>query len=296
MTTDTGTNTGSGNSVQVEPSTASGTNSTASTTATIVQYPKPPRRDDGKWLAIGSMVGSLFGMMYSADIIKKAKAAEDKWKDLTDHFYDRGTNIETWADTLRDCDDKLHTALCKFAMCGYTADYTGILRRARQAAQMQVASAYRTACRTANRYNVGLNSEVYSGLLQSGVMAVVQASTLAIEAEREKAWQLNWEVLAKTTQIFESDFLQRNQLSANYLMGAGENYGFLAQSYRATAKADNGDMAALGAMLGVLLPIAFGFGCSSADYCGDGCSSGTSTVTPTTPTTTTGTSGTTATA
>lgn len=266
------TNPGSGNIVTIEPPSSPGTNSTATSHNTVVQYPKPPRRDDGKWLSIGSMVGSLFGMLYSADIIKQAKDAEKKWKQLTDHFYDRGQNVEEWADSLRDCDDKLHEALCKFAMCGYTADYAGILRRARQAAQLQVASAYRTACRTANRFNVGLNGEVHAGLLRSGIMATVQASTLAIEAEREKAWSLNFEVLAKTTQIFENDFHQRTQLSANYLIGAGENYGFLAQSYRATAKADNGDMAALGAMLGVMLPIAFGFGCSSEDYCGDGCS------------------------
>lgn len=271
--TDPGTNPGYENYVYVAPPSAPGNNATATAHNTIVQYPKPPRRDDGKWLAIGSMVGSLFGMLYSSDLVDKAKKAEDKWKELTDHFYDRGKDIEAWADTLRDCDDKLHSALCKFAMCGYTADYSGILRRARQAAQLQVAKAYRTACRTANRYNVGLNGDVYSGLLRSGVMATVQAATLAIEAEREKAWQLNWEVLAKTTQIFEADFTNRTRLSADYLTGAGTNYGFLAQSYRATAKADNGDMAALGAMLGVLLPIAFGFGCSSDSYCGDGCSS-----------------------
>lgn len=270
MATNPGSDCG-GNIVTIEPPSSPGTNSTATSHNTVVQYPKPPRRDDGKWLSIGSMVGSLFGMLYSADIIKQAKDAEKKWKQLTDHFYDRGQNVEEWADSLRDCDDKLHEALCKFAMCGYTADYAGILRRARQAAQLQVASAYRTACRTANRFNVGLNGEVHAGLLRSGIMATVQASTLAIEAEREKAWSLNFEVLAKTTQIFENDFHQRTQLSANYLIGAGENYGFLAQSYRATAKADNGDMAALGAMLGVMLPIAFGFGCSSADYCSDGC-------------------------
>lgn len=219
------------------------------------------------------MVGSLFGMLYSSDLVSKAKDAENKWKELTDHFYDRGKDIEKWADSLRDCDDKLHEALCKFAMCGYTPDYEGIMRRARQSAQLQASKAYAMACRTSNRYNVGINNDLHSGILRASVMATVQATTIAVEAERQKAWTLNWEVLAKTTAIFEQDFTSRNGIAVNYLSGAGQNYGFLAQSYRATAKADTGDIAALGAMLGVLLPIAFGFGCSSDDYCSGGCAS-----------------------
>lgn len=283
MATDPGTPTATEQSVQTQGSSSAGTNTTATTTNTIVQYPRPPRRDDGKWMSIGSMVGSLFGMLYNADIIDDAKDAEKKWRELTDHFNDTGIKLENWADTLVPCNDELHAALCKFAQCGYQADYAGVFRRARQSAGLAAAAAWRKVCRGSQRYNVGLNDDVYSGILRAEIMATVQATTLAVEQEREKAFELNYELLAKTTQIFEADYLNRMKMSADYLAGAGTNYGFLAQSLRATAKADMGDMTALGAALGILLPIAFSYGCNPEDYCEGGTAGGT--ITPSVVTT-----------
>lgn len=65
-------------SVTVEGGTVDGTSNSLTQTSTIVQYPKPPRRDDGKWMAIASMIGSLVGMLASSDIIDDAKDAEKK--------------------------------------------------------------------------------------------------------------------------------------------------------------------------------------------------------------------------
>lgn len=251
----------------VEGATTDGTNNSTTQTSTIIQYPKPPRRDDGKWMAIGSIIGSIVGMLASADIIDQAKEAEKKWRELTDFFYDQGKALSEWADSLQECDDALHEALCKFALCGYQADYEGVMRRARQAAHLAAENAFAQECRTADRYHTGVNCDVWASIKRAEIAGTVQAVTMAYEAERQRAFDLNFEILERTATLFERDFMSRKQLAYDALAGAGQNYGYLAQSLRQTAKSDTGDIQLLAAALGVALPLLFSYGCSAEDYC-----------------------------
>lgn len=273
MATDPGDSKKYENNVDVGETKAEGNNTTATAHNTIIQYPKPPRRDDGKWMAIGSIAGTLAGMLFSKDLVDDAKDAEKRWRRLTDYFYDDGHTISQWADSLKDCDDKLHDALCKFAMCGYKADYEGILSRARSAAKVAAAQSWKQAIRTADRYHTGINCDVLSEIRRNEITATVMASTRAFELERTNAFDRQFEILAKTVNIFEKDFLNRKGLAADFLAGAGQNYGYLAQSLRETAKADVGDLQMLGGMLALLIPILMGWSCDPDEYCktgGDG--------------------------
>ncbi len=278
MATDPGVKAQSIQEVTVEKNDVSGTNNTANSTNTIIQVPRPPRRDDGKWMAIGSLVGTLAGMLTNSDLISDAKDAEKDWTRLTDFFKDKGYDLNDWADKLRPCDDKLHEALCAFALCGYQTDYEGILRRARANAKLLSNKTYAEAVQTADRYHYGLNCDVWAGIKRAEVIATVVASTQAFEEERTKAFDRTFEVLERTTTLFERDVLNRKQLSADYLAGAGQNYGFLAQSLRATAKADMGDMQMLATALAVVLPMLFGY--CGADACDEDDGGGSTTVTP----------------
>ena len=114
-----------------------------------------------------------------------------------------------------------------------------------------------------------MNAEVNASILRSEIVAATTATTVAVMEERLNALRLNWEILAKATNIIEDDFMNRKQLGADLMAGAGQNYAYLAESLRRTAKEDVGDWAVLGALLGALLPILFNFGCSKESYCGD---------------------------
>lgn len=256
--------------VDIGAPSASGNNTTAVGSSHVVQYPKPPIRTDGMWMSIGTVVGSLVGVLYNQDTIDDAHDAEDAWRRLTDTFRDQGNFLMLdHADKLLACSDNLHEKLCALADCGYVADYESIRRLARADAALAAESARRKACREANRYSVGMNAEVNASILRSEIVAATTATTVAVMEERLNALRLNWEILAKATNIIEDDFMNRKQLGADLMAGAGQNYAYLAESLRRTAKEDVGDWAVLGALLGALLPILFNFGCSKESYCGD---------------------------
>lgn len=265
--TDPGEKTGTQQTVTTGEVQASGTGNTATSNDTVIQVPRPPRRDDGKWMAIGSIAGTLAGMLTNSDLIDKAKKAENNWEDLTKFFKDKGYALYDWGQELKDCDDRLHEALCKFALCGYQTDYEGILRRARANAKVMANQAYAESLQTADRYHTGINCDVWAGIKRAEIISTVMATTAAYEQERLNAYDRTFEVLERTTQLFERDLITRTQLSADFLAGAGQNYGFLAQSLRATAKADMGDMQLLATSLAIILPMLFGY-CGS-DACGD---------------------------
>lgn len=261
-----GTSPGTKQTVTTGQVQASGTGNTATSNDTVIQVPRPPRRDDGKWLGIGSIIGTLAGMLTNSDLIKKAKNAESDWEDLTKFFKDKGYALYDWGQTLKPCDDDLHAALCKFALCGYQTDYEGILRRARASAKVLASQAYAESLQTADRYHTGINCDVWAGIKRAEIISTVLATTQAYEQERLNAYDRTFEVLERTTQLFEAHLMSRTQLAADFLAGAGQNYGFLAQSLRATAKADMGDMQLLATSLAVVLPMLF-------NYCGsDACS------------------------
>ena len=78
------------NTIKVEPVSNSGTNGTCISTPHIVQYPKVPRRDDGKWMALGSIIGGLIGKFANEDKLNAASDAEDVWRDLNDKLKAQG--------------------------------------------------------------------------------------------------------------------------------------------------------------------------------------------------------------
>lgn len=262
------------NSVKIDKTELKGQNSSLNTTNTIIQYPRPPRRDDGKWIAIGSLLGTLAGLFVNKGLIDKAKDAEDNWRELTDFFKDEGYKNSKWADSLIPCDDKLHDALCKFALCLYKADYQGIFRRARESASILFVEKKLELMRAGSRYHTGINCDAIASLQRAEIAAVVQTTNLAVIEERQRAWDKTFDVLKQTTALFEQHYLGRKGLAFDSLAAAGKNYGYLAESLRQTAKADTKDLATLAGLLAYVLPMLFGWGCRSDSYCDDGCNCG----------------------
>lgn len=301
--------------ITVEPCNASGTNSTAISSPHIIQYPRQPKRDDGKWMSLGNIIGALIGKFANGDKLDQASDAEDTWEDLNDRLMGRG--IQEWdriqperdlakvaddhladrankdegrsssewdySEALRGCTDTLQKKLCDYVACGYQPDYDGILSRARADAQSMASVQLKEACRIANRYNTGMNRMVHSDILRAEMLAVVGATTRAREEERATMWKVNSELLFKGTEQMESMRVRRSELSRTYgqqgianqsnryaqhndngykslqigsdmLASAGQNFAWLAESLRRSAEKDTGNFAALGALIGVLLP------------------------------------------
>lgn len=247
---------------------ATGTGSVAISSPHITQV-RVPKRDDGKWMTIGSIVGSLLGKLFNQDIIKKAEDAEDIWKNMTDKLKDRGIEeFETHANLIRECDDQLWAKYCEYALCGYKPDYQGILTRVRADAALIVAGKRAELCRTANRYNVGLNSNVLCDLERTEMLAIVGSATAARENERQMMWKFNAEYLASAARNFETAYQGRIRLGADLMASAGENYAFLAESMRRTAEKSVGDFAALGAIILPFIMTMLGKGCPADSDCG----------------------------
>ena len=173
------------NTIKVEPVSNSGTNGTCISSPHIVQYPKVPLRDDGKWMAIGGIIGSLIGKFANEGKLDDASSAEDTWRNLNDQLKGMGAtewqrvpdqrsialaadvrikdaatknwtyalDEKAYSDKLKECDDALHNRLCALAQCGYIPDYDGILARARADAAALVDAKRAAVYRDASRYN-----------------------------------------------------------------------------------------------------------------------------------------------
>ena len=260
----------------------SGTNTTSNHTNYVVQYPKPYRRTDGRWVALGSLVGSLWGGYSNQDIVEKAEDADDTWNDLTDKFKDKGVGLfEDHADKLTACTDDLHTILCSIAQCGYKPNYEDIAIRVRATALQQTELERKKLCRISHRYKTGVAEDVYRSLALAEVQAVTSALTSAIETTRREAFELNYKLVSQVTDQIESDHLDRLRLGANFMDVASRSYRDLAQSYRATAKESVGDIASIGALLGVVLPMLLNWFTEDEDVCGGDDPAPTPTPTPT---------------
>lgn len=75
----------------VDAVTASGTNSTAVSTPVVFNYPRQPPRDDGRLLALASLLGGFLDAILGGDAIGDAKDAEATWKSILDNImYPRG--------------------------------------------------------------------------------------------------------------------------------------------------------------------------------------------------------------
>ena len=250
--TSTGSNSSSSscytNTIKVEPVSNSGTNGTCISSPHIVQYPKVPRRDDGKWMALGSIIGGLIGKFANEDKLAAASDAEDTWKDLNDNLKAMGLkeweraptqralasdadirlkddasrnwtyalDEKAYSELLKPCDTALHERLCALAQCGYIPDYHGILSRARADSASMVSAKRAELRRESIRYNTCRTANMCADLANTEITAAVSAATVAREAERQTAWKYNWDTLVQATQLIENDRLSRAKQAAAY--------------------------------------------------------------------------------
>lgn len=257
--------------VDIGTCTTSGTNTTANHTNYVVQYPKPYRRTDGRWMALGSIIGSLWGGYSNQDIVEKAEDATNTWNKLTDNFNEKGTWLfNEHADKLVECTDNLHEILCAIAACGYKPDYEAIAVRVRATAMKQTELERIKLCRVSHRYKTGVAEDVYRSLAMAEVQAVTSALTSAIETTRREAFELNYKLVSQVTDQIEGDLNDRLRIGAEFMNIASKAYRDLAVSYRATAKESVGDMATIGAMLGFILPMLLKWFTEDEDVCGGG--------------------------
>lgn len=255
--------------VDIGACTTSGTNTTANHTNYVVQYPKPYRRTDGRWIAVGSLIGSLWGGYSNQDIVKKAEKADDTWNALTDKFKDKGQWLfDEHADKLTACTDELHIMLCAIAKCGYKPNYEDIAIRVRATAMKQTELERIKLCRVSHRYKTGIAEDVYRSLAMAEVQATTSALTQAIETTRREAFELNYKLLSQITDQIEGDLNDRLRLGAQFMDTAARSYRDLANSYRATAKESVGDIATIGALLGFIVPMLLEWFKDPEDTCG----------------------------
>jgi hypothetical protein len=317
-------------SITVEAATVSGQNNTLLSSPHLIQYPRPPRNDSGKFAALGSALGALIGRMANSGRLSAASDAEDKWRTLNDKLYDRGEKEWLYGDdqrtlagqidvrirdrddkgflrsdheydravSLEECNDALHERLCAYALCGYRADYQGIMNRIRAETNIQLESRIREMKEHADRYNTGVNADVFCDMQRAAMLTSVMASTKAFEDERQFMWKINNELIFRAADTVEKhrsnrlldgqryeqlslqlemqrqrtadeNSMQHVQMGGQFLTGAGQNYAWLAESLRRTAQLDGQDFATLGALAGIFLPKLFS-GCAFAtpDNCG----------------------------
>lgn len=227
-----------------------------------------PKQNNGQWMAIGSIVGSIFGRLYDSGTLAKAQDAETIWRTLTDTVKDRGVSeFTTHADVLLTCNDALWVDLCAFAEKGYCPDYRRILNNARSAAAAAFDTQTRSALRQANRYGTGLNADVLVKLRIGEASSVVTAYAMAAEQARQFMWTSNYDMLRTAAAGVESARMGRITTGGELVAAAGQNYANVAQSLRQTAAMDVGDYATLGSLLGVVLPLLFQYGCSPTSGC-----------------------------
>lgn len=70
---------------------APGTNSTAVSSPTVFNAPRPPPRDDGRLIALASLIGGFMDAILGGDALGEALAAENQWKSILDNvMYPRG--------------------------------------------------------------------------------------------------------------------------------------------------------------------------------------------------------------
>lgn len=247
MNINNGSNGGGSQNVNIEPVSAPGTGSVAVQSPVVIQVPRQPKTDDGKWMMIGSMIGSLLGFFANGSILDKAKSAEDNWKKLNEELHAKGKelwgrmpeeqadadkadndleNQYDWninlrdaerarAEKLDDCNDTLHEKICAFANCGYVPDYDGI--KARIVADVQAVTKNKRAelCKNLNRYSARQCCGIETALATSAISTTVSALYKAREDERSRAWQINEGLLFKATEMMEKHREARMQVATN---------------------------------------------------------------------------------
>lgn len=201
----------------------------------ILQFPRQPKKDDGKWVAMGSLLGALLGKLASAGIMKKVKAAESKWKEVNDALYNQGKDLwgkapgewgkllaveseveadADWNKSQRDaeidyayrlntCNDEIHNKLCQLVNCGYKPDYYGISTRVVAAAEAAAEKEYREMKKSLNRYAAKGCCDIGIRLATAKVMSVVGTVSKLREDERKKMWDVNTKLMFDGADMFE---------------------------------------------------------------------------------------------
>lgn len=241
--------------VDIGECNVSGTNTTGMNSNYVVQYPKPYRRTDGKWIALATIIGGILGVINNKDEVKKAGDAQDKWQKLTDALGDKGLFLLEYADKLKECNDTLHERLCALALCGFKMDYGSIVARANIMAQSKVEVERRKLCRAADRYNTGMNAQVNVDLASAGIIAAVTSVNAAVENARVKMFEINYKLIRQTAADFEAAYLGRISLGFQFLNAASESYRNLAISYREQAAATGKDWTTLATTIGLILAV-----------------------------------------
>lgn len=223
------------NQATVGAVTPSGNGNVGISSNHIIQYPRQPKRDDGKWLAIGSLLGTLVGKFASQGVIDKAKDAETKWRVVNDTLFDRGkrhfadgdsewdsrkgpeAELEgqagwfkdrrddeyDYGNSLNPCNDAIHAKLCAFVQCGYKADYRGISERAIATAEAAILKERKEVRKQMNRYAWGECCDTEHRLATAKIMAVVGTVAQLREAERQKAFDTNTKLLFDGAELME---------------------------------------------------------------------------------------------
>lgn len=236
------------NQANIEAGTASAPGATQVNANHIIQYPRQPKRDDGKWTSIGSLIGALLGKFANKGSINKAKDAENEWSRINTELHNKGNelwgkmpaerstandadtdlaNQYTWNVDQRDselaratkldvCNDTLHEKVCKFAQCGYTPDYDGIKARIMADVAAQTKKARAEMCKSLNRYSTRACCGIETALATTSIATAVGALHKAREDERARAWQINEGLLFKAVELMEKHRGERTNSAAAF--------------------------------------------------------------------------------
>lgn len=256
------------NNVTIGDVSPSGTNAVSLSSPHIVQYPRPPKRDDGRWIALSSVIGNIIGKLSSQKVLKEARDAEKKWREVMERqkqmahtelqrvpiLRDRAEqamndidkrNIANWqrgdveygyGEQLKPCIDNMQDMICAMADCGYQADYDGIYARVAADAALAEQKEFEKLCRVNNRYNTGWECDVRGQLLVATQNAIIAQTNKLREEERLKKWQYDNELKMKTFELMERSRQNRQTTSQNYDRTATENRRFQYSSYTADAQ------------------------------------------------------------
>lgn len=255
------------NKVTIAETSVGGTGAVAVNAPHIVQYPRPPKRDDGRWLALASVIGNVIGKLSSQKVIKGAKKAEDEWKDVmarmkdladreaarVDPLRDKAQqamddldkrNTRNWglsdvehdyADRLKPCIDSAADDLCRISNCGYEADYDGIYTRVAADAALATQKEFDKICRINSRYNTGWGCDIRAKLSINETALVVGEVNKQREIERQNKWKLDYEMKRQTFETLEGARLRRETMQHTYDTAANSIRGNQYTNYRADA-------------------------------------------------------------
>lgn len=231
------------NQAYVGKGEATGPGSTQVNANHIIQYPRQPKMDDGKWIAVASLIGSILGKFADNGTVNKAKNAERDWEKLNKQLHNKGLEIwdrmpkelkeaddadadlkahHEWNTKQRDaeleralsldnCNDELHRKVCEFATCGYKPDYDGIKSRIMADVSSQTKKSRLELAKNLNRYSAGQCCGIETSLATASIATAVGALYKAREDERARAWQINEGLIFKATELMERNRTSRAQ-------------------------------------------------------------------------------------